>query len=117
MVNSVGKRLQQARLSQAIVRRGGCPRHAHPPRQAASISRQDNYSNFPSISYAKGFLLLYARFLGVDVSDFTDTLQAPNPVSTEDYDYLNAAASAPPPPPARRPYHFSPRRERSTSCP
>ncbi|HEX4085985.1 MAG TPA: helix-turn-helix domain-containing protein [Chthoniobacteraceae bacterium] len=112
MVNTVGKRLQQARIAKQLS-----------VEEAARVTRirpdklidleEDNYSNFPSMSYAKGFLLLYARFLGVDVRDFAESLHTPNPVSTDDYEYLNAAADAPPPPPTRRPYHFRPQRQHS----
>jgi len=112
MVASVGKRLQQARINKQLS-----------VEEAARVTRirpdklidleEDNYANFPSMSYAKGFLVLYARFLGVDVRDFADSLHTPNPVSTEDYEYLNAGASAAPPPTSRRPYHFAPRRERT----
>src|SRR5271170_2060138 len=112
MVNSVGKKLQQARLDQQLS-----------VEEAARVTRirpdkiidleEDNYSNFPSMSYAKGFLTLYARFLGVDVREFAETLHAPNPVSSEDYEYLNAAAHLPPPTPARRPYDHEPRRQRA----
>jgi cytoskeletal protein RodZ len=112
MVNTVGKKLQQARLNKQLS-----------VEEAARVTRirpdklldleEDNYSNFPSMSYAKGFLLLYARFLGVDVREYADTLHAPNPVSSDDYEYLNAASVGPQPPPSRRPYHFSPRRERT----
>jgi cytoskeletal protein RodZ len=112
MVHSVGKKLQQARLSKQLS-----------VEEAARVTRirpdklidleEDNYSNFPSMSYAKGFLMLYARFLGVDVRDFADSLHTPNPVSSDDYEYLNAAAAGPQPMPARRPYHPTARRERS----
>ncbi len=112
MVNSVGKRLQQARLGKQLS-----------VEEAARVTRirpdklidleEDNYSNFPSMSYAKGFLLLYARFLGVDVRDFADTLHAPNPVSSDDYEYLNAASHLPPPAPTRRPYTPTPERKRT----
>ncbi|MGA3171858.1 MAG: helix-turn-helix domain-containing protein [Chthoniobacteraceae bacterium] len=112
MVNSVGKKLQQARLSQQLS-----------VEEAARVTRirpdkiidleEDNYSNFPSMSYAKGFLTLYARFLGVDVREFAETLHAPNPVSSEDYEYLNVAAHLPPTTPTRRPYDPEPRRQRA----
>jgi cytoskeletal protein RodZ len=112
MVNSVGKKLQQARLSKQLSIEEAARVTRIRPDKLLDLE-EDNYSNFPSMSYAKGFLLLYARFLGVDVRDYADTLHAPNPVSSDDYEYLNAAASSPPPPPSRRPYHFSPRRERT----
>jgi len=111
MVN-VGKKLQQARLSQQLSIEEAARVTRIRPDKLIDLE-EDNYSNFPSMSYAKGFLLLYARFLGVDVRDYADTLHAPNPVSSDDYEYLNAGASGPPPPPSRRPYHFSPRRERT----
>jgi cytoskeletal protein RodZ len=112
MVTSVGKKLQQSRLSKQLSIEEAARVTRIRPDKLLDLE-EDNYSNFPSISYAKGFLLLYARFLGVDVQEFADSLHAPNPVSSGDYEYLSAAASGPAPPPARRPYHFAPKRERS----
>ena len=112
MVNTVGKKLQQARLAQQLSIEEAARVTRIRPDKLLDLE-EDNYSNFPSMSYAKGFLLLYARFLGVDVREFADTLHVSNPVSSGDYEYLSAAASGPQPPPSRRPYHFSPRRERT----
>jgi cytoskeletal protein RodZ len=112
MVNSAGKKLQQSRLSKHLSIEEASRVTRIRPDKLLDLE-EDNYSNFPSMAYAKGFLLLYARFLGVDVREFADSLHAPNPVSTDDYEYLNAAASGPTPPPSRRPYHFAPRRERT----
>jgi cytoskeletal protein RodZ len=112
MVNTVGKKLQQARLAKQLSIEEAARVTRIRPDKLLDLE-EDNYSNFPSMSYAKGFLLLYARFLGVDVRDYADTLHAPNPVSSDDYEYLNVASSSPPPPPSRRPYRFSPRRQRT----
>lgn len=112
MVSSVGKKLQQSRLSKQISIEEAARVTRIRPDKLLDLE-EDNYSNFPSMSYAKGFLLIYARFLGVDVREYADSLHAPNPVSSDDYEYLNAASSGPAPPPSRRPYHFSPRRERT----
>jgi len=111
MVNSVGKKLQQARIGKQVSIEEAARVTRIRPDKLIDLE-EDNYANFPSMSYAKGFLLLYARFLGVDVRDFADTLHAPNPVSSDDYEYLNAGASSPPPP-SRQPYAFAPRRERT----
>jgi cytoskeletal protein RodZ len=111
MVNSsVGKKLSQARLGKQLSIEEAARVTRIRPDKLLDLE-EDNYSNFPSMSYAKGFLVIYARFLGVDVRDFADSLHSPNPVSSDDYEYLNAASVGPQPPPSRRPYHFSPRRE------
>ena len=118
MTSSVGKKLQQARIGKQLSIEEAARVTRIRPDKLIDLE-EDNYSNFPSMSYAKGFLLLYARFLGVDVRDFADTLHAPNPVSTEDYEYLSAGATvAAAGASARRPYHFTPRRrERTTLLP
>ncbi|EDY20229.1 hypothetical protein CfE428DRAFT_2153 [Chthoniobacter flavus Ellin428] len=46
---------------------------------------------FANNIYAKGFLQIYARFLNVDVSDFSRTLDNANPISVSDYQYLSNA--------------------------
>jgi len=50
---------------------------------------KDDYSNFPSLAYARGFLLIYARLLGVDVADAASRLENSNPVDIEEYEYLS----------------------------
>ena len=86
-----------------------CQSDAHPADKLLDLE-EDNYSNFPSMAYAKGFLLLYARFLGIDHPGILPfPFSAPNPVSTDDYEYSsNAAASGPAPPPSRRPLSLRP---------
>ena len=53
------------------------------------ILEKDDYSNFPSLAYARGFLLIYARLLGVDVSEAAARLENSNPVDIEEYEYLS----------------------------
>jgi len=112
MVNSVGHKLQQARLAKQLSIEEAARVTRIRPDKLIDLE-EDNYSNFPSMSYAKGFLVIYARFLGVDVRDFAETLHTPNPVSSDDYQYLSAAAAGPAPPISRRPYYFSRRRQHS----
>ena len=50
----------------------------------------DDYSRFPNNAYVKGFLQLYARYLGVDVRVALSELENPSPVSVSDYQYLNS---------------------------
>jgi cytoskeletal protein RodZ len=112
MVTSVGKKLQQSRVNKQLSIEEAARVTRIRPDKLLDLE-DDNYSNFPSMSYAKGFLMIYARFLGVDVRDFAESLHAPNPVSSDDYEYLNAAAVGPQPAPSRRPYHFAPRSKRT----
>jgi transcriptional regulator with XRE-family HTH domain len=94
MVYSIGKKLQQARLAKQLSLEEAARVTRIRPDKLIDLE-EDNYSSFPSMSYAKGFLQIYGRFLGVDVREFTDHIQTPNPVSSDDYDYLNAAAVGP----------------------
>ena len=48
----------------------------------------DDYARFPSNAYAKGFLQIYSRFLGVDASDFLSTLDSTHHIAVADYQYL-----------------------------
>jgi cytoskeletal protein RodZ len=52
----------------------------------------DDYTNFPSMAYVRGFLLIYAKYLGVDVSDYTESLgSTATSVGIGDYEYLSNA--------------------------
>lgn len=49
----------------------------------------DDYSRFGSNAYAKGFLQIYGRYLGVDVSSHVRALETSLRVNVEEYQYLN----------------------------
>src|SRR2546423_488945 len=89
MVETVGRKLQQARLRKQISVEDAARATRVRPDKIIDLEN-DNYSNFPNIAYAKGFLLIYAKFLGVDVTDYADTLENANPVAIDEYEYLNA---------------------------
>ena len=44
------------------------------PSRLAEIEA-DDFSNFPSLAYAKGFLLIYGKFLDVDVSPYLEAFE------------------------------------------
>lgn len=90
MVDSAGKKLQQARLRGQISIDDAARSTRMRPAAIADLEN-DNYANFPNIAYAKGFLLIYAKFLGVDVSEYAETMENANPVAIDEYEYLNAA--------------------------
>ncbi len=49
---------------------------------------EERYENFPNLTYARGFLLIYARFLGVDISRY-QTIDIGNPARGGAYQYLS----------------------------
>lgn len=90
MVESVGKKLNQARLKRGLTIDEAAHATKLRPDKIAALEA-DDYSRFANNIYAKGFLQIYARFLNVDVSDFSRTLDNANPISVSDYQYLSNA--------------------------
>lgn len=88
MTKSAGTLLREARLRSDLSFEDAT-RATKIRRDQLADLENDDYSRFPSVAYAKGFLLIYAKYLHVDVSDFAKSLSAGNPVGTADYDYLN----------------------------
>src|SRR5689334_13166519 len=87
-MESVGKRLAEARAAKGLSLDEAAHATRIRPDKLAAIE-QDDLSGFPNNTYARGFLLIYGRFLGVDVSLLANQLQSGNPISVEDYQYLN----------------------------
>lgn len=88
MVESVGKKLSQARLKRGLTIDEAAHATKLRPDKIAALEA-DDYSRFAGNAYAKGFLQIYARFLKVDVTDFANTLESSNPIAIEDYQYLS----------------------------
>ena len=87
-VDSPGKKLHDRRLEkQMSVADAARLTHIRPDR--ILDLEKDDYSNFPSLAYARGFLLIYARLLEVDVSQAVTRLENSNPVDIEEYEYLS----------------------------
>jgi len=90
MVESVGKKLNQARLKLGLTVDEAAHATKLRPDKITALEG-DDYSQFPNNTYAKGFLQIYAKFLKVDVSEFARTLDNSNPISISDYQYLSNA--------------------------
>jgi cytoskeletal protein RodZ len=90
MLESVGKKLNQARLKRGLTIDEAAYATKLRPDKIAALEA-DDYSRFANNIYAKGFLQIYARYLNVDVSDFARTLDNANPISVSDYQYLTNA--------------------------
>ena len=57
------------------------------PAKLAEIEAED-FSQFPSLAYAKGFILIYGKFLHVDVSPYLEAFETSEHVTVEGYSYL-----------------------------
>ncbi len=57
------------------------------PSRLAEIEA-DDFSQFPSLAYAKGFLLIYGKFLDVDVTPYLDAFETSREVTVDGYSYL-----------------------------
>jgi cytoskeleton protein RodZ len=69
------------------------------PARLAEIEA-DDFSQFPSLAYAKGFLLIYGKFLDVDVTPYLDAFEDSERVTVDGYSYLQ---DNPPPKPVSAP--------------
>lgn len=87
MDHDFGKRLAKARAARGL----GIEEAAHATRIRAShiqALEEGNLVKFPNAAYAKSFLLMYARFLGVDVSDIASQIDTATQMKVEDFQYL-----------------------------
>jgi cytoskeletal protein RodZ len=89
MVESVGRKLQQARLAQKLEIEDVAERTKIRPDRIIDLEA-DEYTHFPNLTYAKSFLAKYARFLGLDIQDELDKFQISPAISMGDYQYLSS---------------------------
>ncbi|MHA3773107.1 helix-turn-helix domain-containing protein [Verrucomicrobiota bacterium sgz303538] len=109
MIETIGKKLCQARLARGL----SIDEAAHATRvrpEKLIALENDDYSRFGSNAYAKGFLQIYGRFLGVDVSDQMGALETPRYMTISDYQYLNNVPEPEPSRPSTRHQQYENRR-------
>jgi cytoskeletal protein RodZ len=89
MAETVGRKLQQARLSRKLEIEDVAERTKIRPDRIIDLEA-DEYSHFPNLTYAKSFLAKYARFLGLDIQEELDEFQISSAISMGDYQYLSS---------------------------
>lgn len=94
MSDSAGRKLAHARQQRGLTIDEAARATKLRPEKILALE-SDDYANFPSNAYAKGFLKNYARYLNVDVSAFLGALDSTLPVSVAEYQYLNNAPERP----------------------
>jgi cytoskeletal protein RodZ len=86
-IEGLGKKFQEARLARGLTLDEAARMTKIRPSRLAEIEA-DDFSRFPSLAYAKGFLLIYGKFLDVDVTPYLEMFEAPAQVTVDGYSYL-----------------------------
>ena len=87
MVETIGTQLRSARVAHGLNLDDAAHATKIRPARLADLEN-DVYTNFPNIAYARGFLAIYGRFLGVDVSPYLGAFEDTNSFGLDDYQYL-----------------------------
>lgn len=90
MEANIGKSLREARLKKNLSIEEVAQATKIPKARIVDLEN-DDYSRFPSMAYARGFLSIYARYLNVDRSKYAP-LDVGNHLSLADYQYLKEEA-------------------------
>jgi cytoskeletal protein RodZ len=94
MVETVGKRLGEARLARGLTIDEAAHATKMRPDKILALEN-DDFSRFGNNAYAKGFLILYGRFLRVDVAEQVRALETPSDIRLSEYQYLSNASPRP----------------------
>src|SRR5438552_16366190 len=98
-IEGLGKKFQEARLARGLTLDEAARMTKIRPARLAEIEAED-FSQFPSLAYAKGILLIYGKFLDVDVTPYLEAFEGSEHVTVDGYSYLQ---DNPAPKPARTP--------------
>src|SRR3954453_24163730 len=104
-IEGLGKRFQEARLARNLTLDEAARMTKIRPSRLAEIEA-DDFSQFPSLAYAKGFLQIYGKFLDVDVAPYLEAFETSEGITVDGYSYLQeepAPARARTPVVGRRP--------------
>jgi cytoskeletal protein RodZ len=96
-IEGLGEKFREARLARKLTLDEAARMTKIRPTRLAEIEA-DDFSNFPSLAYAKGFLLIYGKFLNVDVSSYLEAFETSNAVTVDGYSYLQDNPAPKPPP-------------------
>src|ERR1044072_2987785 len=96
-MEGLGKKLQEARLARGLTLDEAGRLTKIRPAQLKDIENED-FSQFASLAYAKGFLVIYAKFLEVDVTPYLEAFETSETLTVDGYSYLQ---DAPEPEPVR----------------
>jgi cytoskeletal protein RodZ len=81
-MEALGKKLQGARLAKNISLEEAARVTKIRPARIQELEAED-FSGFSSLAYAKGFLLIYGKYLEVDVTPYIDAFETSREVSVD----------------------------------
>src|ERR1051326_3372995 len=112
-MEGLGEKFQKARQARNLTLEEAPQLTKIRPVRLAEIEPED-FSQFPSLAYAKGFLLIYGKFLDIDVTPYLEAFEGSENVTVDGYSYLQESA---PPKPVRTPVVRRPSSERRSITP
>ena len=86
-MEGIGEKFQKARIARNLTIDEAARMTKIRPAKLAEIEAED-FSHFPSLAYAKGFLLIYGKFLNVDVTPYLEAFETSDQVTVDGYSYL-----------------------------
>lgn len=92
MDHDFGKRLTQARLARGLTVEEAAQGTRMRPGLVRALE-DSNLTQFPNAAYAKSFLLMYAKYLGIDMKGVAGTIDTSTQMRVEDFQYLTSLAS------------------------
>ena len=96
-MEGLGKKLRDARLARGLTLDDAYRTTKIRPNRLEAIENED-FSLFDSLTYSKAAVLIYGKFLEVDVSPYMEAFETSESVTVDGYSYLQ---DAPDPEPAR----------------
>lgn len=96
-MEGLGKKLKEARLARGMTLEDAYRVTKIRPNRLEAIENED-FSLFDSLTYSKAAVLIYGKFLEVDVSPYLEAFETSETVTVDGYAYLQ---DAPDPEPAR----------------
>jgi cytoskeletal protein RodZ len=94
-MEGLGTKFQKARTARGLTIDEAARMTKIRPSKLAEIEAED-FSQFPSLAYAKGFVQIYGKFLNVDVSPYLEAFETSEHVTVDGYSYLQDNPAPPP---------------------
>ncbi len=86
-LEGLGKKFEEAREARQLTIEEAARLTKIRPGRLKELEAED-FSGFPSLAYAKGFLVIYGKFLNVDVSHYLEAFESSNAMTVDGYSYL-----------------------------